>query len=158
KKVSFVGMWAARKGAHDWMQIITHVRREIPDARFCFYGTMVDSPVIAHELGAAGRNGVEFISEYVPSELPKLLSDCAVAAFPRYVEGFGLAVLEQLAAGIPTVAFDIPGPADVLGARASELLVQPGDVEGLSRILCRSLKLDSDTYRQLSQKCVEIAA
>ena len=41
------------------------------------------------------------MARYQPDALPQLLSDCTVAAFPSYVEGFGLAVVEQLAAGIP---------------------------------------------------------
>lgn len=158
KKICFIGMWAARKGSRDWAQIVMMLRKEIPDARFYFLGTMVDSRVVSDELGPAAQTGVDFVSEYAPSELPKLLSDCAVAAFPSYIEGFGLAVLEQLAAGIPTVSYDIPGPADVLAPRAPELLAPVGDVESIARALCRVLKLGPAAYQKLSEKCVEIAA
>ena len=157
KKICFIGMWAARKGSRDWAQIMARVREQIPEAKFCFLGTMVDSGVVSNELGSVARTDVEFVSEYAPSELPKLLSDCTVAAFPSYIEGFGLAVLEQLAAGIPTVAYDIPGPADVLGSRAPELLMPLGRVELLARALCRVLQLDPAAYQTLSEKCIEIA-
>ena len=33
KKVSFIGMWSARKGANDWRKIIRRVRAAVPDAR-----------------------------------------------------------------------------------------------------------------------------
>ena len=158
KKIAFIGMWAARKGAHDWANIIAHVRSEIPDAQFSFLGTMVDSRVVADEVGPPSKSGVESVSEYAPDELPRLLSDCAVAAFPSYVEGFGLAVLEQLAAGIPTVAFDVPGPANVLGRNAPELLVPAGDTKSLARTICDLLRLDPSAYDSLSEICVEIAA
>jgi glycosyltransferase involved in cell wall biosynthesis len=158
KKVSFIGMWAARKGSHDWAQIIRRVRENIPDARFCFLGTMVEADTISSDLGDSSRCGVEFISEYSPDDLPKLLSDCAAGAFPSYVEGFGLAVLEQLAAGIPTIAFDVPGPRDILREQLPELLVAPGEIDGFAAAICKLLKSDLAAYDSLSKRCAEISA
>ena len=31
KRVCFIGMWSARKGAHDWTRIIERVRAKVPD-------------------------------------------------------------------------------------------------------------------------------
>ena len=71
--------------------------------------------------------GLEFVSDFRPEDLPTLLADCTVGAFPSYVEGFGLAVLEQLASGLPTVAYDTAGPRDLLASRLPDLLVPKGD-------------------------------
>ncbi|MEY2530933.1 MAG: hypothetical protein QOI96_1018, partial [Verrucomicrobiota bacterium] len=90
RKISFVGMWGARKGAHDWSRIIRRIRQRIPDARFSFLGTMVDAPAILRDLALESPDGIELISDYSPADLPRLLSDCAVGIFPSYVEGFGL--------------------------------------------------------------------
>src|SRR4051812_6712046 len=60
KKVCFIGMWGARKGAYDWPRIIELVRAEIPQTRFVFLGTMVDEHVIKTALGPAGE-GVEIV-------------------------------------------------------------------------------------------------
>jgi glycosyltransferase involved in cell wall biosynthesis len=158
KKISFIGMWAARKGSHNWTDIISRVRQKAPSAQFCLFGTMVDAETITKQLGKVSRSGVHFVSEFAPEDLPKLLADCAVGVFPSYVEGFGLAVLEQLAAGIPTIAFDVPGPRDVLAQRAPELLVPAGDTDALANAACKILELDPLSYEKLSQRCVEIAA
>lgn len=158
KKISFIGMWAARKGSQDWAQIIRRVRENIPEARFCFLGTMVEADTISSDLDDGSRRDLELISEYSPDDLPKLLSGCAAGAFPSYVEGFGLAVLEQLAAGIPTVAFDVPGPGDILGKQLPELLVAPGDIDAFATALCKLLKSDLAAYESLSKRCVEISA
>jgi glycosyltransferase involved in cell wall biosynthesis len=157
KKICFVGMWSRRKGAYDWPGIIQRVRQEIPDACFWFLGTMVDSSTIREELALASFDGIEMISEYSPVDLPALLADCAVGAFPTYVEGFGLAVLEQLAAGIPTVAFDVPGPRDILRADLPELLVPSGDLEAFAREICKILKLRPAAYEELSQRSAKTA-
>src|SRR5207247_11307970 len=110
KRICFIGMWGPRKGARDWSGIIQRIRSRIPETRFRFLGTMVDSKTILADLELETPEGIEFISDYQPDDLTGLLADCTVRAFPSYVEGFGLAVLEQLAAGIPTVVYDTPGP------------------------------------------------
>ena len=158
KKICFIGMWSPRKGSRDWAQIIRRVRERIPEAQFSFLGTMVNGSKILSELGSDSLRGIESVPEYSPDDLPRLLSDCAVGVFPSYVEGFGLAVLEQLGAGIPTVAFDVAGPRDVLSERLNELLVPVGDIEGISAAICKVLELDADSYDGLSHRSVETAA
>ena len=157
RRIGFIGMWAARKGAHDWPAIMRAIWRRIPDARFSFLGTMVEQQTILSALGIQSSERIELISKYSPADLPALLADCAVGAFPSYVEGFGLAVLEQLAAGIPTVAFDVAGPRDVLGAHLPELLVPSGDVEAFANAVCRILELDQSDYEKLSRRSAEAA-
>jgi glycosyltransferase involved in cell wall biosynthesis len=153
KKVCFIGMWGARKGAYAWPQIITLVCAEIPEARFLFLGTMVEADRIKSALGTAGE-AVEVVAQYQPDELPGLVAGCTAGAFPSYVEGFGLAVLEQLAAGLPTVAFDIPGPRDVLGADNGELLVARGDVSAFANAIVKILRTDPASYRRLVDRSI----
>ena len=112
---------------------------------------MVDAPAILRDLGLESSDGIELISDYPPADLPRLLADCTVGVFPSYVEGFGLAVLEQLAAGIPTVAYDVSGPRDSLSDRLPEFLVPVGDIEAAARAVCRILKLDLIEYEKLSR-------
>ena len=158
RKISFIGMWAARKGAYDWPAIMRAVWRKIPNARFRFLGTMVEPQTILADLGVQSSERIELVSKYSPVDLPALLADCAVGAFPSYVEGFGLAVLEQLAAGIPTVAFDVAGPRHILSAHLPELLVPSGDVEAFANVICRILELDLPDYEKLSRRSGEVAA
>ncbi|MGI8437872.1 MAG: glycosyltransferase [Chthoniobacterales bacterium] len=150
-RVCVLGMWAPRKGAQDWPRIIRAVRAQAPQAKFRFLGTMVDPRVIPEALGQEAEN-IECISKYQPDELPSLLADCTVGAFPSYVEGFGLAVIEQLTAGLPTVAYDTAGPRDILRRHLGSLLVPCGQVEEFAATLLRLLSLEVEDYRQLSEK------
>jgi glycosyltransferase involved in cell wall biosynthesis len=158
RRICFIGMWSARKGAHDWSGIIQRVRARFPGAQFRFLGTMVDSKAILHDLRLDSLEGLESISDYQPDDLPGLLADCTVGAFPSYAEGFGLAVLEQLASSIPTIAYDTAGPRDLLGGRLRELLVPIGDVDALAGKICEILELDLDRYQELSERSTEAAA
>lgn len=150
QRVCFVGMWSARKGAYDWARLIEAIRAQIPNARFTFLGTMVEPATILADLGGAGE-ALKFISAYDPDELPALLASQTVGAFPSYVEGFGLAVLEQLAAGIPTVAYDAAGPRDILGDELNGMLVPVGDVDAFADGIIAVLRMDSARYRELAE-------
>lgn len=151
KIIGFIGMWAPRKGSRVWGEIVRRVCANMPDARFSFFGTMVDRSAVLEDVGAEFASQIEVISEFSPDELPPLLSKCAVGAFPSYVEGFGLAVLEQLAAGIPTVAFDQGGPRDILRSAMPQLLIPTGDIESFANAVVRILQLDASEYGRLAQ-------
>jgi glycosyltransferase involved in cell wall biosynthesis len=158
RKISFLGMWAPRKGSRDWPRIVRLVWDKIPDAHFSFLGTMVDRQKILSDLGMQSPERIEVVIDYSQSDLPALLADCAVGAFPSYVEGFGIAVLEQLAAGIPTVAFDVAGPRDILGAELSGLLVPVGDAEKFAAAVVRILQSSVMEYQQWAKRSGERAS
>jgi len=157
KKVSFIGMWSIRKGAKDWGEVIQRVRAAVPETRFVFLGTLTDDRNVFRDLGLPGGDYIQLVQEYHPDELPKLLSDSTVGAFPSYAEGFGLAVLEQLAAGIPPAAYDVPGPRAMLQKHLPELLVPAGDVEKFAGALIRVLQSDPAAYKRLTEQSVETA-
>jgi glycosyltransferase involved in cell wall biosynthesis len=158
RKISFVGMWAPRKGSRDWPDILRLVWQQVPEARFCFLGTMVDPERVLSDLGLKFSERIASVPEYSQADLPGLLSDCAVGGFPSYVEGFGIAILEQLGAGIPTVAFDVAGPRDMLSRISADLLIPSGDSQRFADALVRLLRSDVATYRDLSTRCRAITA
>ena len=71
---------------------------------------------------------LEVIPSYQPQELPSQLNDCSLGIFPSYIEAFGFGVIEMLAAALPVIAYDAPGPCDIL---PKKWLVQPGDVDAM---------------------------
>ena len=150
-------MWSARKGAKDWGQIIQRVRARVPEARFLFLGTMLADRYVLEELNLRTPDIVELVPQFEPDELPRLLSNCTVGAFPSYVEGFGMAVVEQLAAGFPTVAYDSPGPRDILRTTLGEFLVPPGDVASFSEAIIAILERDLESYREVCERSAKTA-
>lgn len=157
RKISFIGTWDARKGARDWREIIRLVRVLVPDARFVFLGTLTGDRDVLHDLAATG-DFVEIVREYQPNQLPKLLADCTAGAFPSYAEGFGFGLLEQLAAAIPTVAYDAPGPRAILKDALPELLVPTGDVQKFAETLAGILLSERTAYNKLAEQSLKIAS
>lgn len=156
-KVGFVGMWSVRKGARDWAQIIRQVRARVPAVRFLFLGTMIANDKVWNDLELAPVDFIEIVPQFDPAQLPRLLADCTVGAFPSYVEGFGMAVVEQLAAGLPTVAYDAPGPRDILRGELAPLLVPAGDAARFADTLADLLANDFERYRRMSGLSSETA-
>jgi glycosyltransferase-like protein len=72
-----------------------------------------------------------------PDEIERLFRAADVFAFPSVKEGFGLAALEALAAGLPLVASDIEVFRGFLTHGRSALLHGVGDAEGLAAALAR---------------------
>jgi len=138
--VAFVGTFDYRKGAADFPRLVRGVLDQVPQARFRLLGTramfQTARQVLAHFPRDARRH-VEVVPHYPADELPRLLADCAVGVFPSYYEGFPFGVLEMLAAAIPVIAYDAPGPPMMLPA---DYLVRPGDVAAMSRKTAELLK------------------
>jgi len=159
--VLFIGSWGPGKGSRDWPEIIRRLQENIPGVRFLFLGTSGYSDAskekIIKELGLPNPECVRIIPRFTGDELPELLSQGTVGAFPSYVEGFPVAVLEQLASGLPVVAYDIPGPRETLRHLDGNFLFPPGDIESFSRKLAELLNMNDLSYGRLSKQCVEIA-
>ena len=158
KKISFIGAWTVRKGSEDWASIVRRIRSEMPEVTFRFLGTMTDDRKVRKDLDLGECSFVELIREYEPDELPNLLSECTLGVFPSYVEGFGFGLLEQLASGIPTIAYDAPGPRQILKSLRASALVPVGDVDALAARAVEMLRLDLKSYATLREQTLSIAA
>lgn len=154
RTICFIGMWTPRKGSLDWRKIIGLIGRRHPTAKFVFLGTMFDDMVVRADIGSDTQ--VVCHRNFTEDELPSLLSRCTVGLFPTYIEGFGLAVLEQLAAGLPVIAYDVPGPHHILHSMRASLLVPAGDVPALSARALDILELDTESYKKLSKDCIAL--
>jgi glycosyltransferase involved in cell wall biosynthesis len=158
KEICFLGMWSVRKGSRDWPDIVRAIWNSVPSALFAFLGTIMNEEIVLRDLGLSPRDSIRCVTNYDPKELPQLIGSCTVGLFPSYIEGFGLSVLEQLAAGIPTIAYDVPGPRHIFaGAASSQFLVPDGDTEAMVARAAEILRMNENDYAALSAKCRQIA-
>ncbi|MBI2016450.1 MAG: glycosyltransferase family 4 protein [Candidatus Rokubacteria bacterium] len=87
---------------------------------------------------------------YLPEEdLVALTAGAGAVAFPSLYEGFGLPVVEAMAAGTPVVTSATSSLPEVAGDAA--LLVDPQDEDGLAAALRRILK-DRDLWEDLRRR------
>lgn len=106
---------------------------------------------LAADLGL-GENRLRFLGRQPDSVLADLYRAADVTVVPSLsLEGFGLVVLESLAAGTPVIASNTGGMAEVLPDLRPDLLVPPGDVAALAARLRRAF--DQPTSLPATRDC-----
>jgi UDP-glucose:tetrahydrobiopterin glucosyltransferase len=83
------------------------------------------------------------------AEFQSQLGECA--AFlntPKWNEAFGNVVVEAMACGVPVLAYRRGGPAELIDAEISGLLVEPDCIDSLVKALPQALCLDRLRCRQ----------
>ncbi len=88
---------------------------------------------------------------YVPEQqLPGLYAAAAAVVYPSRYEGFGLPIVEGLAAGVPVVASDLPVFREVGGEEV--LLFDPADPASIASALERAIAEDSSQAAREKRK------
>jgi glycosyltransferase involved in cell wall biosynthesis len=123
--VAFTGRLVTHKGVN----VILRAVRELPaDVSLIVVGhgpRLEDLQSLAHRLGVAPR--VRFCTDVTDDELPQYLRAADLFVFPseNRLEGFGLAVAEAMASGLPVIIADMPGVREVIEPGQEGLLVEP---------------------------------
>lgn len=74
-----------------------------------------------------------FMGMLSPDLIPKFLKTLDIFCFPSLWEGFGIALVEAMASGLPIIASDIPPHREVLGDAG--ILVPPRDAESIANAI-----------------------
>ncbi len=149
----FIGSWTIRKGIKDFDHILTTVRKHIDVKDFFLLGGFYPENYVKKDFNIVNQSVLQIIPNFKPEQLDFYLKTCKVGLFPSYAEGFGLAVVEQLACGIPVVAYKVPGPTDILKGLDETLLIEPGDLEAFAKKVIEILELDETESHKLSERC-----
>ncbi|MEJ5346565.1 MAG: glycosyltransferase family 4 protein [Chloroflexus sp.] len=139
--VLFIGQLVPRKGYDLLARAIPLVLRAVPTARFVFVSHNrageADLRHIVENSGVASH--LEIVGPVSESEKIRLLHDAAVVAVPSRYEGFGIPVIEAMAAGAPVVTTDVIACNEIVKHEHTGLLVPYGHVEALAEAIIRLL-------------------
>jgi len=102
-------------------------------------------------LGDTNAN-ICFLGAVPDEDLPILLHAAEVSLYPSLYEGFGLPILESMAAGVPVITSDISSCPEVAGDVA--VLVDPYNEEALTAAICHVLQdsAKADAMRVAGEK------
>ena len=100
--------------------------------------TLADGLAIAHAVRFLGFR----------TDLPRLMSEAGILLATSPFEHFGLTVLESMGAGLPVVAADAAGHAEMLGGLDERALFTPDDVAAAAQSL-RALANDREGRTRL---------
>lgn len=154
RRVVIVGRMSAseRYKGHDaliecWPRVI----EAVPDARLIVVGRGDDLPRLtarARELGVA--DAVRFTGFLDDVAMRATLAVSDVFAMPSSGEGFGLAYLEAMRAGLPCIGSDADAAVDVVEHGRTGLLVPAGQRDALADALV-ALLTDETTRRRMGE-------
>jgi glycosyltransferase-like protein len=141
-----VGGIEPRKGSVDLLEAHALLRQKAPGIRLVIAGgeTLFDyRDYRARWDKRAAELGTEplVLGPVADDELPSLVAAASVFAFPSVKEGFGLAAMEALAAGVPVVTRDLPVLREVFRDAARFAVDPPGFAAQLLAALARPSSL-----------------
>lgn len=130
-----------RKGYDVMLRALPNILEAIPTVHYIIVGT--DENDYARSLRALARemrilDRVHFAGFQDP--VRPFLNALDLYVHPALMEGFGIAVVEAMAAGKPVVATSTGGLPEVVEHERTGLLVQPGDPDQLSTAIVSLLR------------------
>jgi glycosyltransferase involved in cell wall biosynthesis len=151
--VACVGGLQRRKGQLDLVEAAP-LLKDLPGPVFALAGAEADAEYVAvlkariAELGLSNR----FRLLGFEPEVRNLLSISEVLVHPSHSEGFGLAVLEGMAMGLPVVTTRCGGPEEIVEDGVSGLLVPPESPRDLAAALRRALAAPHELGRMAAER------
>lgn len=81
------------------------------------------------------EQSVEFLGRIDRASLPSIVGSAWANVHCSTAEGWGFSILEAAAAGVPTVAYSVPGVNETVSDGATGILVVDGSIRGLGTAL-----------------------
>jgi len=133
KMVLFVGRLVPQKGVEYLIKAVPRIIHHHSNAKFIITG---DGWSRSHLENLAASTGfgdrIRFLGFVSDSELVELTMSADVLAIPSIYEPFGIVALEGMAAGVPIVAANIGGLADIIEHDRTGVLTYPENPESIA--------------------------
>jgi len=141
------------KGNRYLIEAAAQLAKQHPQVYFVFVGDGPLRQALQQQARDAGIGERVIFTGFVP-DIPPALAAFDVVAIPSLREGFGLAMVEAMAAGKPVVASNVGGLAEIAENEVSALLVPPADATALAQALERLLT-DTGLAQRLAHQARE---
>jgi glycosyltransferase involved in cell wall biosynthesis len=135
--VELLGRLSFEKGQDMMLEAWAEVTGRRPDWRLRLYGSGPDEEALRRQ---AAELGVEPTVEFrgTTADVEGALTEASIFALSSRVEGFPMSVMEAMAYGLPTVAFDCaPGVRELITHGSDGLIVPPGNTTEFAEALAR---------------------
>ena len=151
KRVIAVGRYCHEKGYDHLLKIWSEVQRRCPDWRLDVFGDgdrtaferLLDDYQIDRSRCALNGRVSDVQSEFAYSSL---------AVCSSRFEGFGLAIVEAMACGLPVVSFDCPwGPRSIIADGEDGILVENGNLEQFEAAMVKLMQ-EADVRTEMGKR------
>lgn len=126
----FVGRITGEKGVNELFAAYRRLVQE-RDAYLMLVGFLEKADSVDQELYAWAQNQKTVVFCDYTKVIERYMASMDVYILPSYREGFGSAVVESEAMGVPVIVSDIPGPTDAMRRDETGIVVKKADVATL---------------------------
>lgn len=149
-RILFVGgLDPFRKGIFDLLKAFVILLEDYPTSRLVLTGGDSFDTVKPKWEALGISDNIDFQGWISKKELIKLYSSCDILALPSYNEGLPYVVIEALSTGLPIIASNVGGIAEVVDNEINGFIIQPGEIEKLVMYLI-TLAGDDKLRRNMS--------
>lgn len=151
----YVGRIEEGKGIKDLVECWKIVCMELPDAKLVIMGNLETS--FGKKITDLSRkrkldSNIIFKGFVSDEEKIKIMKNSKLFAFPSYEEGWSIAIMESIMAGLVPVMYDLPA-YDYLGPFPYKVRI--GEYVELGKTITKLLRLDKDELRSLNKSLRE---
>jgi glycosyltransferase involved in cell wall biosynthesis len=135
----FLGSWTSRKGIADLVAAFHAVRLKAPITELVIAGAHLPSDKVLASFAPDDRPLVRVEPTVSEKRLRELMSTSSLCVMPSRYEGFGMAFLESMAAGLPVVGTPTGGMADFIQNQTNGVLVPKREPAALAAAILELL-------------------
>lgn len=156
KVVLYVGNLIEAKGLLELVEAFKVVKQEVPEAALYLIGSPKDEGFMEKLAKHVLKHGVKIVQQMPKpqNEIARWMAASDVFVLPSHHEGFGLVVLEAMAAGTQVVGTDVGGLSYLLADQAG-IAVEPKNVDSLAEGIRQALTGEAVLNREMIQRKVE---
>jgi glycogen(starch) synthase len=158
--VLYTGRFVERKGVQELIASVPRVLARAPATRFVLAGghrncsgADMEHWWLPPELKQY-RDRIHFTGWLTPAQLTEWYLAADVLAVPSWYEPFGMVILEGMLYGLPIVAAEVGGPAEILEHGRTGLLCPPKDAEALGDAILKFVT-DAESRRRIGVAAAE---
>ncbi len=146
QNILFVGLEWERKGGPELIEAFKIVLKKFPKATLTIVGANPQIQV----------PNTKIIGKVSPGSLINYYKEASIFCLPTRLEPFGIAFLEAMQARLPIIGTNIGAVPDFVEDGFNGLLVEPGDINGISNALIKLLE-QPENCRIYGERSKEIA-
>jgi glycosyltransferase involved in cell wall biosynthesis len=151
----YSGSFFERKGFDILVSAFAKLAADFPQARLVLLGQGPLETVMRQAL-VPFQDRVEWCGFQPWEALPGFYAKGDIFCFPSRYDGWGLALVEALASGLPSIATDQTGAAiDLIAPGHNGWLVKAGHVDGLCMAMRQALTLPEEAFSTMQKACVK---
>lgn len=155
KTILCVGRLTHQKGFDLLITAWTKVAQQVPDWKIVIVGSGEDEQMLKQMAKSLGvDDSIIFAGQQ--KNMSTFYRQASFFCMSSRFEGLPMVLLEAQSYGLPIVAFDCDtGPAEIVQHNINGLLVESGNINGLTNSLLELINLSNIQYEKMSSNAVE---